>query len=287
MGKQTNIRGSQFGGEWTIEKLTIIDDYLQFYVNALSKQKVQLVYIDAFAGSGKTKLPDGKEIDGSALISLKYDFDKYYFIELNDDRAKCLVNEINSRFPTKKHKVTVITGDSNKELGKVLQNLTVYQRCVMFLDPYAMELNWNILEIAKLKNVIDIWYLFPLNALTRNLYKKLTMLDATKGKISQILGTDEWEQKLYHESAQQSIFDDEPLVRVDFDSLVDYVKNRLSDNFPYVSPKSRMLKNSNNSPMFILFFIMTNNSKKAIGLDSKVVNDIFNKLDKMSQEDVL
>ena len=39
--------------------------------------------------------------------------------------------------------------------------------------------------------------------------------------------------------------------------------------------------------MFILFFIMTNNSKKAIGLGSKVVNDIFNKLDKMSQEDVL
>lgn len=115
----------------------------------------------------------------------------------------------------------------------------------------------------------------------------MNMLDATKGKISQILGTDEWEQKLYHESAQQSIFDDEPLVRVDFDSLVDYVKNRLSDNFPYVSPKSRMLKNSNNSPMFILFFIMTNNSKKAIGLGSKVVNDIFNKLDKMSQEDVL
>lgn len=42
MGKQANIRGSQFGGEWTIEKLTIIDDYLQFYVNALSKQKLEL-----------------------------------------------------------------------------------------------------------------------------------------------------------------------------------------------------------------------------------------------------
>ena len=81
-----------------------------------------------------------------------------------------------------------------------------------------------------------------------------------------------------------SIFDDEPLERVDFERLVDFVKSRLKDNFPYVSPKSRMLKNSNNSPMFILFFIMTNASGKAIGLGSKVVTEIFNKLDKMSNE---
>ena len=285
MGRQTNISGSQFGGEWTIEKLTIIEDYLQFYVNALSKQKVQLVYIDAFAGSGKTITHNGKEVDGSALISLKYDFDKYYFIELDNERAHCLINEINIRFPAKKHKVTVITGDSNKELIRVLRGLTVYQRCVMFFVFFFMELNWDVLEVAKQKSIIDIWYLFPLNALTRNLYKKLRMPDATKNKISTILGTEEWEKKLYHQDNQLSFFGDEPFIRDDFDSLVGFVKNRLTETFPYVSPKSRVLRNSNNSPLFILFFIMTNNSTKAIGLGSKVVNDIFNKLDTMTQKD--
>ena len=170
MGKQTNISGSHFGGDWTKEKLTIIEDYLQFYVNALSKQKVQLIYIDAFAGSGKTELQSGETIDGSALISLKYNFDKYYFIELDEERSRCLNEEINTRFHEKKDKVKVITGDSNSELKKLFRSLTVYQRGVMFLDPYAMELEWDVLETAKQTNILDIWYLFPLNALTRNLY---------------------------------------------------------------------------------------------------------------------
>lgn len=284
MGKQTNISGSHFGGDWTKEKLTIIEDYLQFYVNALSKQKVQLIYIDAFAGSGKTELQSGETIDGSALISLKCNFDKYYFIELDEERSRCLNEEINTRFPEKKDKVKVITGDSNSELKKLFRSLTVYQRGVMFLDPYAMELEWDVLETAKQTNILDIWYLFPLNALTRNLYKKMSMPIATKNKVTQILGTNEWEKELYHQSAQLSIFGDEPLERVNFDRLVDFVRQRLINSFPYVSPQSRMLKNSNNSPMFILFFIMTNKSGKAIGLGSKVVTDIFNKLDKMSNE---
>ena len=282
MGKQTNISGSHFGGDWTKEKLTIIEDYLQFYVNALSKQKVQLIYIDAFAGSGKTELQSGETIDGSALISLKYNFDKYYFIELDEERSRCLNEEINTRFHEKKDKVKVITGDSNSELKKLFRSLTVYQRGVMFLDPYAMEL--DVLETAKQTNILDIWYLFPLNALTRNLYKKMSMPIATKNKVTQILGTNEWEKELYHQSAQLSIFGDEPLERVNFDRLVDFVRQRLINSFPYVSPQSRMLKNSNNSPMFILFFMMTNKSGKAIGLGSKVVTDIFNKLDKMSNE---
>lgn len=284
MGKQTNISGSHFGGDWTKEKLTIIEDYLQFYVNALSKQKAQLIYIDAFAGSGKTELQSGETIDGSALISLKYNFDKYYFIELDEERSRCLNEEINTRFHEKKDKVKVITGDSNSELKKLFRSLTVYQRGVMFLDPYAMELEWDVLETAKQTNILDIWYLFPLNALTRNLYKKMSMPIATKNKVTQILGTNEWEKELYHQSAQLSIFGDEPLERVNFDRLVDFVRQRLINSFPYVSPQSRMLKNSNNSPMFILFFMMTNKSGKAIGLGSKVVTDIFNKLDKMSNE---
>lgn len=112
----------------------------------------------------------------------------------------------------------------------------------------------------------------------------MSMPIATKNKVTQILGTNEWEKELYHQSAQLSIFGDEPLERVNFDRLVDFVRQRLINSFPYVSPQSRLLKNSNNSPMFILFFIMTNKSGKAIGLGSKVVTDIFNKLDKMSNE---
>ena len=153
----------------------------------------------------------------------------------------------------------------------------------MFLDPYALELDWSILEKANETKILDIWYLFPLNALARNLPKKKTLTEKTKHKLNTILGTTEWENKLYYESPQISMFDDIEYERVNFDELVSFINGRLKSTFAYVSPKSRILKNSKNSALFILFYIMTNNSSKAINLGSKVVNDIFTKIDQITK----
>lgn len=283
MGKQTKKGGSNFGGQWTIEKLTIINDYLNFYVTALSKQKVKLVYIDAFAGSGQTRLTNGDEIDGSAIISLKYNFDEYYFLEIDPNRKQLLEEITKKRFPNKISKVHIINDNCNNRLGEILNNLTVYQRGVMFLDPYALELDWSVLYAASQKKILDIWYLFPLNALTRNLPKNKNYTDATAAKIDAILGTHDWEEALYKEDPQISLFDIVDYKRVNFDELIKYITARLDEIFAYVSPKSRILKNSKNSPLFILYFMMTNNSGKAIGLGSKVVNQIFDKIDNITK----
>ena len=39
MGKQTNINGSQFGGEWTLQKLHIIDEYLKSYSKKIKSSR--------------------------------------------------------------------------------------------------------------------------------------------------------------------------------------------------------------------------------------------------------
>ena len=283
MGKQTNISGSHFGGQWTEEKLTIINDYLNFYVTALSKQRVKLVYIDAFAGSGKTILSDGTEVAGSAVLSLKYNFDEYFFLEIDQERIKALKEIVNTQFPHKVKQVHIINDNCNNRLSEILNKLTPYQRGVMFLDPYALELEWSVLEEASKKEILDIWYLFPVNALARNLPLNKNITDATSAKIDSILGTHDWEEALYKEDSQISFFDTPNYNRVNFEELVNYITNRLSSTFAYVSPKSRILKNSKNSPLFILYFIMTNKSRKAIGLGSKVVNQIFDKIDSMTK----
>ena len=41
-----------FGGLWTEEKLDKVTKYLQAYTTALKNQPFQLMYIDAFAGTG-------------------------------------------------------------------------------------------------------------------------------------------------------------------------------------------------------------------------------------------
>ena len=52
-------QATQFGGDWTVHKLNILECYLDAYTTALKKQPFDLVYIDTFAGSGKIGLsPD-------------------------------------------------------------------------------------------------------------------------------------------------------------------------------------------------------------------------------------
>lgn len=302
MGKQTKMSGSHFGGEWTKQKLYIIEHYIGAYSVALKKQRVKRIYIDGFAGSGKTELKSKTEaspyvaipllgeidppkeetiIDGSALLSLKYDFDEYYFLELDANRINALKANIEREYPQKIDKVHFITGDSNKTLTDVVSKITKYDRCLMFLDPYALELKWDTLEAISKCGVIDLWYLFPLSMI-RLIEKAREISKANKQKVSSILGTEEWYDKLFVKSCQMSLFGDESFSRVNYDDILKYIKDRFSTIFPFVSPDSKLLRNEvRKSPMFMLCFMMTNKSHAAQALAAKLVRDIIQQTEKL------
>ena len=94
------INFNQYGGNWTIEKLNILENYLDAYTTALKNQPFVLVYIVAFAGEGwieigSTTEPEGKKefLEGSTLRALKVDdkpFDELVFVEKNPDCIKKL-----------------------------------------------------------------------------------------------------------------------------------------------------------------------------------------------------
>lgn len=298
MGKQTNIRGSQFGGEWTLQKLHIIDEYLKSYSIVLKKQSFKKIYVDGFAGSGITELKTKKPtdngflkddfkaekptvIEGSAILSLKYDFDEYYFLELDSKRITSLRDNIKRAYPHKIDKVHFINGDSNQTLLDVVSKITKYDRCLMFLDPYALELRWDTLEAISKCGVVDLWYLFPLS-LIRLIEKERDITEANKQKVSSILGTEEWFDKLFVESKQLDFFGETRFDRVEYSEVLKYIKERFATIFAYVSPDSKMLKNeAKNSPMFLLCFMMTNTSDKAKKLAGKLVKAIINSTEKI------
>lgn len=288
MGKQTRQKGSHFGGEWTIQKLHIIENYLNAYTTALKNRKVKKVYIDGFAGSGKTELKCKSNdeqhpiiVDGSALLSLKYDFDEYYFLELDTDRIKLLRKNVELNFPEKMDKVHFISGDCNEKLSKVLSRITVYHRCLMFLDPYALELKWETLEKISKCGVVDLWYLFPLSVV-RLMAKNKNIPESNKDKVNSILGTDAWLDELFVESEQLILFGEPEFERIEYDKVLDYIKNRFATIFPFVSPNSKILKNeTKNAPMFMLCFMMTNESESAQKLASRIVKDIIRSAEKL------
>ena len=306
MGKQTNQKGSHFGGEWTIQKLNIIEKYINAYLTALKKQRVKKIYVDGFAGSGVTELKTKEEsktsilgnllgedssfdetptvIDGSAMLSLKYDFDEYYFLELDEERIQTLKDNIKERYPDKYSKVHFINGDSNSTLLSVVGKINVYSRCLMFLDPYALELKWETLEAISKCGVIDLWYLFPLS-LIRLMEKTKDIPKANQDKITSILGADTWIDELYEKSEEQlNMFGDvqQSYSRVSYDKVLKYILNRFKTIFSYVCPSSKMLYNeAKHAPMFMLCFMMTNKSPKAWGLAGKLAKEIISSTEKI------
>ncbi len=67
----------EFGGLWTLIKLDVVEEYLNFFTTALKRQGFKLCYIDAFAGEGEYDVKNLGPTTGSALRALDYPFDRY------------------------------------------------------------------------------------------------------------------------------------------------------------------------------------------------------------------
>ena len=272
---------NSFGGKWTTEKLEILSDYLNFYVTALKKQSFDKIYIDAFAGTGVLERKDtGEIISGSTKISLdiKEKFDKYIFIENNKKSVEELKKHISKNYEKMISKINIIKNDANTALIDICKNYNFQKtRCVLFLDPFAMSVNWNTLKIISETKAIDVWYLFPIGATNRLLQKNKTIDIKWKEKLNSIFGENSWEKELYKTSTQLSLFGDSFYEKEDFLKLREYIIQRLKTVFPYVSDKSKILYNKNNSPLFLFCFAVSNPNSRAWRLAQKVANYILNK----------
>lgn len=272
----------KFGGPWTVEKLSILSNYLNFYTTALKDQPFQLIYIDAFAGTGKIAISNEDEleaIDGSARLALQASgqFAEYIFIEKKRSFARELEEMVRQDFSQQVSRVKIMNEDCNRALIKICKKVNwKTTRAVLFLDPYAADVRWETLRAVAATEAIDVWYLFPFSAANR-LMKKTGEIDPTwREKLNSIFGDNSWETQFYEESPQMNLFNTVLKERVvSTESLKQYIEARLNTIFPKVSPNSRILSNRNNSPLFLFCFAVSSKRPKAIGLAMTVADYIL------------
>lgn len=279
----------KFGGNWTEEKLNIFTSYLDAYLIALQNQQFKKIYIDAFAGTGEIETSDGGQyLVGSAKRALASDkkFDHYYFIEANSQKAGELQNMINSEFPQTRRIVTIFCGDANDKLAEIISSVDWrYNRGLLFLDPYATQVNWTTLENVAQTKSIDVWYLFPFSALERMLPKN-GKYEKWEDCIDRLLGDRGWREEFYKKDPQMTLFDlladesgqknGERMVKnANPDHIKAYIISRLETIFPCVSKHARIFRNSRNSPMFLFCFAIASESPKAQGLALRMADYIL------------
>jgi three-Cys-motif partner protein len=278
ISKETKKAKSNFGGKWTEQKLEIIEKYFGAYTKIMKSQSwAKIVYIDAFAGSGEINLPDF-QIKGSPLIALQYDFSKYYFIESDNKKIDNLKEYVKNQYPQKFDKIEFINGDCNTELPKIFDTLSADSstRGVLFLDPFALELKWNVLEQAK-KTKLDIFYWFPMMA-NRLMSKDKNKINSNfKERLNTLFGNEDWES-LYKENPQINFLGEVTYIKEPINELIKYIAERMKTTFEY-APSIKLFKNSLNSPLFLLCGMTTNKSESARNLVKKLATEIFNKID--------
>ena len=164
---------ASYGGSWTLEKLGILERYLDAYTTTLKNQSFKLMYIDAFAGTGQVMLSndDGDAtsfLRGSVQRAIEIEnkpFDKLIFIE--KDPARC--TDLENLCEAHPDRNTIIENSEANSFLRGLREDWERWRGVLFLDPFATEVEWSTIETIAGFNALDTWILFPLSAIARML----------------------------------------------------------------------------------------------------------------------
>lgn len=294
----------EFGGSWTEVKLDAIAAYLSYYNNVLrtqprEDQPFRRWYVDAFAGSGtrtaeitRGGLLEGSpvekekiELAGSAVRALDVHpkFDQLIFIEGHRGRFNDL-SRVKSAYQGRN--IECRQGDANTELTRIFQsrpwktasgkNWT--DRAVVFLDPYGMNVEWSTLETLAATKAVDVWYLFPLEGVNRQLAHQLDRVDEHKRlRLDQIFGTANWQTELYETYVERNLFDfvTEKTGRiVDKKQIEQYAIQRLRTIFSYVS-EPLPLVNEADRQLFSLLCLANPATDAASALIKKGVRWVF------------
>ncbi|HBG26165.1 MAG: hypothetical protein A2Y10_13465 [Planctomycetes bacterium GWF2_41_51] len=275
-----------FGGSWTEKKLDILKKYLDSYNTALKNQPFKRVYIDAFAGTGyrqqrksQNNDPDIFEeleqeeseqfLKGSAALALesKPSFDRFIFIESDESKIKEL-EKLRNSYPTKSKQIEIIQSDANEFIQRYCDNEDWKNtRAVLFLDPFATEVEWVTIEAVAKTRCIDVWILFPLMAVNRLLAQdpKKVFYD----RLNRTFGTKDWFNHFYKTQTLDDIFGQsvDKIVKVcDYSRIGDFYKSRLKAIFSGVAEVNKTFYNSRGSFLFQFFFAAGNPKGSAIAI---------------------
>ena len=127
--------------------------------------------------------------------------------DLEERKADELRNMVNTEFPHLMRMVTIYCGDANDKLAQTINDVDwQYNRGLLFLDPYATQVNWTTLVNVSRTQSIDVWYLFPFSALERMLPKN-GKYDRWEDCIDRLLGDPGWQTEFYRKDPQLTLFD--------------------------------------------------------------------------------
>jgi three-Cys-motif partner protein len=260
-------------GYWTEVKLEILKKYAPAYTAIMSKQNFKgFYYIDAFAGFGIHKSKTREEfITGSPINALQVtpSFSWYYFIDLDRDKTTHLQKLSKGHI-----NVTIFNEDCNRVLlEKIFPDIRYenYSRALCLLDPYKLNLKWDVILAAGKSKAIEIFLNFPVMDMNRNvLWSNPEKVDPTRiQRMNSFWGDESWKNAAYKEVP--GLFGNME-EKTSNDAIASAFRERLKKvaGFEYVAEPMPM-RNTKGAIVYYLFFATPNK------IAHKIVQDIMTK----------
>ncbi|MBK8457714.1 MAG: three-Cys-motif partner protein TcmP [Phyllobacteriaceae bacterium] len=142
-------------------------------------------------------------------------------------------------------------------------------RAVIFLDPYALQVEWSTLELLAKTQRVDVWYLFPLRDVVRQLANRLDRVGPKERRLDLVLGSN-W-RDLYRTSElmNEDLFgerrDPSALRSGSKADVEQWFSSRLRKIFAFV-PDPLPILGERGSKDFSLYLCVANPAKPAVDL---------------------
>jgi len=262
-------------GYWSEIKLEIIRKYATAYSTILAAQgSFRHVYIDGFAGAGEhLRRETNTLVPGSAgqALQVQPPFCEFFFIDLDGDKVEHLKQLYGSR-----PDVHIRRGDCNQILLEDVfpqVRWENYRRGLCLLDPYGLDLRWEVIRAAGQLRTIDLFLNFPIMDANRNVLWRdpAGVSPAQAARLTAFWGDDTWRADIYRPSPQQRLFDQPAeLEKAGNAEVAEVFRRRLRTVAGFANvPEPLAMRNSQGAVVYYLFFA----SQKPVA--NQIVADIF------------
>ena len=259
-------------GYWSEVKLDIVRKYASAYSVIMAKQPSirRHIYIDAFAGAGThVSKTSGQRIAGSPVnaMAIQPPFSELRFIDLDGTRTAEL-----RRLAAGDARVQVHEGDCNEVLLRDVYpscRWDDYHRALCLLDPYKLNVNWEVLRTAGQMKSVEVFYNFMIMDANMNVFMKdpSKVTPEQAARMDGVWGDDSWRSVAYRK--EPGLFGETDEKETN-ETIAEAFRIRLRDvaGFAYVPPPIPM-RNEKGAVIYYLYFASANNT------GAKIVTEIF------------
>jgi three-Cys-motif partner protein len=173
-------------GPWVDRKAYYVDRYARMFATGMKNRWPRRAYVELFAGPGQSWESEGDRfVAGSPIRSLERDFTDRTFVEMNPIAAAALTERLRAAGRA----ATVLIGDCNGEIGRVVDSIPAGALTLAFVDPTNWQVRFETIVTLVTTRKVDLLVTFMYGSMKR-------VAKGNPPALTAFFGTPDWKAQL-------------------------------------------------------------------------------------------